>query len=140
MQTSAIEIEKKYESGYFDFYYNIWRLIDKITKQWETKTRQEKVQSPWYLRKSCCIFWRRKKHIQWTHIEIWPKKKERKKTNVLPINGTHSCYIYCGRLYFLSLTPLKHQQHFYNINKKIWKKVFIKVEVHRSWLAIQKSI
>lgn len=54
------------------------------------------------------------------------KKKERKKTNVLPINGTHSCYIYCGRLYFLSLTPLKHQQHFYNINKKNMKKSFYK--------------
>lgn len=47
--------------------------------------------------------------------------KKKNKTNELPINGTHSCYIYiyCGRLYSLALTPLKHQQHFYYINKKI---------------------
>lgn len=60
-----------------------------------------------------------KKSIYNGHVQKSDQKKN--KTNELPINGTHSCYIYiyCGRLYSLALTPLKHQQHFYYINKKI---------------------
>lgn len=136
MQTYAIEIEKKTESGYFNFYYNIWRLIDKITKQWETyKNQTRKRTKSLILRKVLLQLLKKKKAYTMDTYRNLTKKKN--KTNELPINGTHSCYIYiyCGRLYSLALTPLKHQQHFYYINKKIWKKrVLIKVEVH--WVLI----